>query len=58
MDSVIKQSRAIILHLTPIDLENIKNGETIKAKVKTSFETEVEYDIEVHRTCEKSKDYK
>jgi len=49
MISDLKQKKVITIHLTRIDLQNVESGESITAKVKTNFETEVPYEVIVKR---------
>jgi len=56
MDTVMKQKKVITIQMTRIDLENVKAGEAITAKVKTNFESEVPYEVVVKREGKENTD--
>jgi|GEM_PF-2447771 len=58
MNSKLKQKKVVTIHLTRIDLENIRAGESVKAPVKTTFETEVPYEVVVLLDGKKDEDYR
>ena len=57
MQSTLKSKKEITVHLNRIDLDNIRNGESLKALIKASFETEIPYELVVKLDGEKAQNY-
>jgi len=56
MISDMKGKKVITISMSHIDLQNVVSGESITAKVKTNFETEVPYEVIVKHESKTKQD--